>query len=252
MARKQPVDAGIPRARMNATMLHINNLRIDLAGQTILEHISLDLSAGESLALSGASGSGKTTLLRAIAGLTEPQEGCIENHAKRLAYLYQEPRLLPWLRADENIRLVAPDASDARIRQLLAELWLDGKDARKYPHELSGGMQQRIALARALITEPDLLLMDEPFSALDPRLRDELQQRIIRTIEGGTSVVLVTHDAQEAVRLAQHIYCLGGKPATTFAEIRLPDPFSTRNHDWCVAKSAHPALRGIEEAALSD
>ena len=237
---------------MNATMLHIDNLRIDLAGQTILEHISLDLAAGESLALSGASGSGKTTLLRAIAGLTEPQEGCIENHAKRLAYLYQEPRLLPWLRADENIRLVAPDASDARIRQLLAELWLDGKDARKYPHELSGGMQQRIALARALITEPDLLLMDEPFSALDLRLRDELQQRIIRTIEGGTSVVLVTHDAQEAVRLAQHIYCLGGKPATTFAEIHLPDPFSARNHDWCVAKSAHPALRGIEEAALSD
>ena len=74
---------------MNATMLHIDNLRIDLAGQTILEHISLDLAAGESLALSGASGSGKTTLLRAIAGLTEPKEGCIENHAKRLAYLYQ-------------------------------------------------------------------------------------------------------------------------------------------------------------------
>lgn len=113
-------------------------------------------------------------------------------------------------------------------------------------------MQQRIALARALITEPDLLLMDEPFSALDLRLRDELQQRIIRTIEGGTSVVLVTHDAQEAVRLAQHIYCLGGKPATTFAEIRLPDPFHHRDHAWCVAKSAHPALRGIEEAALSD
>lgn len=125
-------------------MLHLDNLRIDLAGQTILEHISLDLAAGESLALSGASGSGKTTLLRAIAGLTEPQEGCIENHAKRLAYLYQEPRLLPWLRADENIRLVAPDASDARIRQLLAELWLDGKDARKYPHELSAGCSSEL------------------------------------------------------------------------------------------------------------
>ena len=228
-------------------MLHIKNLRIDLAGQTIIEHINLDLAAGQSLALSGASGSGKTTLLRAIAGLNEPQEGHIDCQAKRLAYLYQEPRLLPWLRADENIRLVAPDASDERIRQLLADLWLDSKDARKYPHELSGGMQQRIALARALITEPDLLLMDEPFSALDARLRDELQQRIIRTI-----VVLVTHDAQEAVRLAQHIYCLGGKPAGIFAEIPLPDAFSARDHAWCAAKSAHPALRGIEEAALSD
>lgn len=237
---------------MTRPMLHIENLRIDLGGQTILENINLDLAAGQSLALSGASGSGKTTLLRAIAGLAEPQEGCIENRARRLAYLYQEPRLLPWLRADENIRLVAPDASDARIRQLLADLWLDGKDARKYPHELSGGMQQRIALARALITEPDLLLMDEPFSALDARLRDELQQRIIRTIESGTSVVLVTHDAQEAVRLAQHIYCLGGKPAGIFAEIPLPEAFSARDHAWCAAKSAHPALRGIEEAALSD
>ena len=113
-------------------------------------------------------------------------------------------------------------------------------------------MQQRIALARALITEPDLLLMDEPFSALDARLRDELQQRIIRTIESGTSVVLVTHDAQEAVRLAQHIYCLGGKPAGIFAEIPLPEAFSARDHAWCAAKSAHPALRGIEEEALSD
>ena len=224
-------------------MLHIENLRIDLGGQTILENINLDLAAGHSLALSGASGSGKTTLLRAIAGLAEPQEGRIENRARRL---------VPWLRADENIRLVAPDASDARICQLLADLWLDGKDARKYPHELSGGMQQRIALARALITEPDLLLMDEPFSALDARLRDELQQRIIRTIESGTSVVLVTHDAQEAVRLAQHIYCLGGKPAGIFAEIPLPEAFSARDHAWCAAKSAHPALRGIEEAALSD
>ena len=215
-------------------MLHIENLRIDLGGQTILENINLDLAAGHSLALSGASGSGKTTLLRAIAGLAEPQEGRIVCQAKRLAYLYQEPRLLPWLRADENIRLVAPDASDARIRQLLADLWLDSKDA------------------RALITEPDLLLMDEPFSALDARLRDELQQRIIRTIESGTSVVLVTHDAQEAVRLAQHIYCLGGKPAGIFAEIPLPEAFSARDHAWCAAKSAHPALRGIEEAALSD
>ena len=223
-------------------MLHIENLRIDLGGQTILENINLDLAAGHSLALSGASGSGKTTLLRAIAGLAEPQEGRIVCQAKRLAYLYQEPRLLPWLRADENIRLVAPDASDERIRQLLADLWLDSKDARKYPHELS----------RALITEPDLLLMDEPFSALDARLRDELQQRIIRTIESGTSVVLVTHDAQEAVRLAQHIYCLGGKPAGIFAEIPLPEAFSARDHAWCAAKSAHPALRGIEEAALSD
>lgn len=233
-------------------MLHIENLRIDLGGQTILENINLDLAAGHSLALSGASGSGKTTLLRAIAGLAEPQEGRIENHARRLAYLYQEPRLLPWLRADENVRLVAPEADTARIQTLFRELWLDDKDMRKYPHELSGGMQQRVALARALITEPDLLLMDEPFSALDARLRDELQQRVIRLIDAGTAVCLVTHDAQEAVRLARHIYCLRGKPTQCFADIHLSEPYAARDPAWCREKSAHPALRGIEEAALAD
>lgn len=233
-------------------MLTLDNIQIDLGGQTIVENFSLHLAAGECLALSGASGCGKTTILRAIAGLVELEDGSIRCHARRLAYLFQEPRLLPWLRADENVRLVAPEADTARIQMLFRELWLDDKDLRKYPHELSGGMQQRIALARALITEPDLLLMDEPFSALDARLRDELQQRIIRTIKSGTSVVLVTHDAQEAVRLAQHIYCLGGKPAGIFAEIPLPEAFSARDHAWCAAKSAHPALRGIEEAALSD
>ena len=233
-------------------MLTLDNIQIDLGGQTIVENFSLHLAAGECLALSGASGCGKTTILRAIAGLVALEDGSIRCHARRLAYLFQEPRLLPWLRADENVRLVAPEADTARIRTLFRELWLDDKDLRKYPHELSGGMQQRVALARALITDPDLLLMDEPFSALDARLRDELQQRIIRTIESGTSVVLVTHDAQEAVRLAQHIYCLGGKPAGIFAEIPLPDAFSARDHAWCAAKSAHPALRGIEEAALSD
>ena len=230
----------------------LHKLCVRYGADTIIAPLSHTFAAARWHVILGKSGVGKSTLLRAIAGLAEPQEGRIENRARRLAYLYQEPRLLPWLRADENIRLVAPDASDARIRQLLADLWLDSKDARKYPHELSGGMQQRIALARALITEPDLLLMDEPFSALDARLRDELQQRIIRTIESGTSVVLVTHDAQEAVRLAQHIYCLGGKPAGIFAEIPLPEAFSARDHAWCAAKSAHPALRGIEEAALSD
>ena len=233
-------------------MLTLDNIQIDLGGQTIVENFSLHLAAGECLALSGASGCGKTTILRAIAGLVALEDGSIRCHARRLAYLFQEPRLLPWLRADENVRLVAPDTDTARIRTLFRELWLDDKDLRKYPHELSGGMQQRVALARALITEPDLLLMDEPFSALDARLRDELQQRVIRLIDAGTAVCLVTHDAQEAVRLARHIYCLRGKPTQCFADIHLSEPYAARDPAWCREKSAHPALRGIEEAALAD
>lgn len=233
-------------------MLDVDNIQVVLGGQTIVDNFNLHLTAGECVALSGASGCGKTTILRAIAGLVELQEGQIICHAKRLAYLFQEPRLLPWLRADENIRLVAPNIAQPRIHELFQMLWLDTKDTRKYPHELSGGMQQRVALARALITKPDLLLMDEPFSALDARLRAELQQCIIEVITHGTAVCLVTHDAQEAVKLAHHIYCLQGKPTQCFADIHLPDSYDKRHTDWIRHHSEHPALRGIEKAALAN
>ena len=108
-------------------MLTLDNIQIDLGGQTIVENFSLHLAVGECLALSGASGCGKTTILRAIAGLVALEDGSIRCHARRLAYLFQEPRLLPWLRADENVRLVAPEADTARIKTLFRELWLDDK-----------------------------------------------------------------------------------------------------------------------------
>ena len=244
------------------------------SGHTLgLRDISLSVDEGSIHVIMGLSGSGKSTLIRHFNRLIEPTSGeirvdgqnVVELGRRELAHLRQQKMsmvfqrfgLFPHRTVLDNaayglaVQKVPRAQREEKARYWLDQVGLSGFE-HQYPHQLSGGMQQRIALARALITEPDLLLMDEPFSALDPRLRDELQQRIIRTIEGGTSVVLVTHDAQEAVRLAQHIYCLGGKPATTFAEIHLPDPFSARNHDWCVAKSAHPALRGIEEAALAD
>lgn len=230
-------------------LLELQNVAVRLGGRSIIEGVSLTLAPGQCLALSGASGCGKTTLLRAIAGLVEA-DGHIVQRARRFAYLFQEPRLLPWLTARENVRLVRPEAGDETIDELLAALALRPGDGDKYPVELSGGMRQRVALARALIGQPDLLLMDEPFSALDTRLRRELQGRIAGLVDSGLAVVLVSHDAEEVVRLAQRVYCLGGSPATVQQVIDLPSPYADRDLLWLQHHSAHPVLQGIEAAVL--
>ncbi|MDO4435877.1 MAG: ABC transporter ATP-binding protein [Cardiobacteriaceae bacterium] len=233
-------------------LLSLENISIELMGQEIIENFSLKLQAGECVVLSGASGCGKTTILRAIAGLIDITEGSITQEAKRFAYMFQEPRLLPWLSAYENIALINPNLSREAIDEFLKALYLEPRDGDKYPHELSGGMQQRISLARALLTKPDLLLMDEPFSALDARLRATLQQRIMDEVTKGMAVVLVTHDAQEAVRLAHRIYALRDKPSHCFAEIKLTTPYTERDFAWVHQHAQHPALRGIEEAMLRE
>lgn len=230
-------------------LLELQDVAVRLGGRSIIEGVSLTLAPGQCLALSGASGCGKTTLLRAIAGLVEA-DGHIVQRARRFAYLFQEPRLLPWLTARENVRLVRPEASAGAIDELLAALALRPGDGDKYPVELSGGMRQRVALARALIGQPDLLLMDEPFSALDTRLRRELQGRIAGLVDSGLAVVLVSHDAEEVVRLAQRVYCLGGSPATVQQVIDLPTPYADRDLLWLQHHSAHPVLQGIEAAVL--
>lgn len=233
-------------------MLVLDNITVELGGRKIVENFSLKLEKGRCLALSGASGCGKTTILRAVAGLIALNSGTCIVRAKRLAYLFQEPRLLPWQTAGENVALTAPYVCRDRLKTLFHELYLDEKDLDKYPHELSGGMQQRVSLARALITDPDFLLMDEPFSALDARLRHVLQTRIMQAVDDGMSVLLVTHDVQEAVRMAHHIYCLQGKPARCIADISLPQAYSRRHPVWINEQANHEALQGIEHAALHD
>ena len=180
-------------------MLELKNVSLSYGDLRVLRDVSLRLDPGERIAVMGPSGCGKTSLLRVIAGLQSPDSGTVERTAQQLSFVFQEPRLLPWLTAEENVRLVLPDAhQDEDAAAWLSRFGL-GDAADKLPAELSGGMQQLVSLARALVCAPDLLLLDEPFKALDATAK----QNAISAVYGGTdaAIILVTHDAREAEAL---------------------------------------------------
>ena len=180
-------------------MLELKNVSLSYGDLRVLRDVSLRLDPGERIAVMGPSGCGKTSLLRMIAGLQSPDSGTVERTAQQLSFVFQEPRLLPWLTAEENVRLVLPDAHQSED----AAAWLShfglSDAAGKLPAELSGGMQQLVSLARALVCAPDLLLLDEPFKALDAAAK----QNAIAAGSDGTdaAIILVTHDAREAEAL---------------------------------------------------
>ena len=173
-------------------------------GETkVLGDVSLTLKPGQRKALMGPSGVGKTTLLRIALGLLKPTAGSVENRFRKTAAVFQEPRLLPWRTAAENVNLVLGDdrGTMAQARCCLERLNLaDAVD--KYPRELSGGMQQRVAIARALAVEADLLVLDEPFKAMDEELRNQVIAQVART---NAAILLVTHEEEEAQALGCEI-----------------------------------------------
>ena len=180
-------------------MLELKNVSLSHGDLRVLCDVSLRLDPGERIAVMGPSGCGKTSLLRVIAGLQSLDSGTVERTAQRLAFVFQEPRLLPWLTAEENVRIVLPDTH----QNYSSAAWLSrfglSDAADKLPAELSGGMQQLVSLARALVCAPDLLLLDEPFKALDAAAK----QNAIAAVSNGTdaAIILVTHDANEAEAL---------------------------------------------------
>jgi len=189
-----------------------------------LDGIDIEVSRGEFLCVVGASGCGKSTLLSLIAGLDKPSFGTVTVSGGRPALMFQEAALLPWLDVAGNVSLpmklqrVPRAERDARVAELLRLVHLDGF-AGKRPHELSGGMRQRVALARALAQRSPVLLMDEPFAALDAITRDVLHEDITRIhAETGTTVVFVTHNVREAVRLADRIVMLSSRPGRVASE----------------------------------
>lgn len=180
-------------------MLKLSHITHSFADQPVLTDVSLTLLPGQRLALMGPSGVGKTTLLRIAMGLLSPASGTVENTFRKPAAVFQEPRLLPWRTALENVNLVLGDAPGTmeQARQALERLGL-GQAADKYPRELSGGMQQRAALARAMAFGGDLLILDEPFKAMDEALRFQV---IAQTAQTTAAILLVTHEEAEAAAL---------------------------------------------------
>lgn len=183
-----------------------------------LDRISLEVKQGEFCCLVGASGCGKTTLLNLIAGIDRPHNGSIDVTG-RPALLFQDAALFPWLSARQNIELAlrlrgtAKAERKHRATKLLGIVHLEDFGDR-LPHELSGGMRQRVALARALAQEANILLMDEPFGALDAITRDLLHDELERIwLETGTTAIFVTHNVREAVRLGDRVLVLSSRPA---------------------------------------
>lgn len=217
------------------------------ARHTVLRSCSLDVRPGEFLVLFGASGVGKSTLLRAIAGLHTPAHGTVSfpshrgSDPMRLGFVFQEDRLFPWRRVCHNVELgmeslgLSRSERKARALELLETVGL-AHTAQRWPRQLSGGQRQRVGIARALAVEPEVLLMDEPFSSLDYVVRTGLHDEVLRLWRArGVPVVFVTHDVEEALRLADRIVVLGGgNPARIFTEIEitLPRPRHVANADF--------------------
>ncbi|MEX0819531.1 MAG: ABC transporter ATP-binding protein [Pirellulaceae bacterium] len=205
----------------------------------VLEAISLTVRRGELVSVLGPSGCGKSTLLRLVAGLAAPTSGEVSigglsAQAYRRQYhgvslVFQEPRLLPWRNVSRNIGLplelsrVERAEQRALIESSLELIGLRAEDAAKYPRMLSGGMRMRVALARALVTQPSVLLLDEPFAALDDLLRQQLNEELLRVWgERGPTTIFVTHNIAEAIFLSQRVIVLASHPGRVKAAIDVP------------------------------
>jgi NitT/TauT family transport system ATP-binding protein len=193
-----------------------------------LDKVSLTVADGEFVCIIGASGCGKSTLLSLVAGLDQPTSGKINTGSRKVGLMFQEPALFPWLTAARNVELalrargVPREARREMTAELLATVRLGGFGDKR-PHELSGGMRQRVAMARALAQDADVLLMDEPFGALDAMTRDLLHDELERICSERTLTVLfVTHNVREAARLGDRVIVLSSRPGRVIEEYLVP------------------------------
>ncbi|WP_420749766.1 ABC transporter ATP-binding protein [Rhodococcus sp. O3] len=220
-------------------------------GRAVLQGIDLEIRAGEFVALLGRSGSGKSTLLRALAELDHgvPGSGTIDVPKKR-AVVFQDSRLLPWARVLDNV-ILGLDGSDAaeRGRKALAEVGLAGRET-AWPNELSGGEQQRVSLARSLVREPELLLADEPFGALDALTKIKMHGLLQELCaKHQPAVLLVTHDVDEAIALADRIIVLDHGRLAVELTIDLPHPRASRVVETAEYRRILLEALGVEVAA---
>lgn len=222
----------------------------------VLDDVTLDIEPGEFVALLGPSGCGKSTLLRLLAGLEAPSEGKLGADKVRIVgpdpsrlLVFQDPTLYPWRSVRGNVALgleaqgVDPQEAAARTDRTLRLVGLEGFE-QALPSELSGGMAQRAALARVLVNDPRLLLLDEPFGKLDSLTRMTLQTEILRLWrDAGFTVLLVTHDVEEALLLAQRIVVFSPRPARIVREVAVEEPYPRRRDN--------PALQSLRRDILA-
>lgn len=219
--------------------LQAKNLHHKYGPTEILRDINFTLEKGKVISVVGPSGGGKTTLLHLCGGLLDITNGEVFNHFTTQAFAFQDARLLPWLTAIDNIAfgLKAQGIKKAQRRALAEKmakrLGLEELDFAKFPKDLSGGMRQRVSFARALVIEPQILFLDEPFSALDIGLKKELQQLLIEWItEKQLSVFFITHDLSEAIQLSDEILVLGADPGRIVKRFELNTPHSERRDEF--------------------
>ncbi|MCC7483704.1 MAG: ABC transporter ATP-binding protein [Burkholderiales bacterium] len=250
------------------------NLHRERKRLTALRNIDLTVKRGEFVVLVGPSGCGKTTFINAVAGLVEPWEGTIEANGRPVtgpgpdrAMVFQDYALMPWRTVESNVRMpfefqrlgLTREEMDARVRRYIELVDLGGFE-KSYPYELSGGMKQRVGIARALVCEPDILLADEPFAAIDAMTREAMQGELERFVaKTGQTVVFITHSIDEAVTLADRVAVISYRPGQIkeIVEVNLPRPRfgydvktlaeygELRDHIWRLVKDeAFQASRG--------
>jgi sulfonate transport system ATP-binding protein len=222
--------------------------------QHVLDRIAFTVAAGAFVSIVGPSGCGKTTLLRCVAGLDTDYRGSIRISGRPIhgpgldrGVVFQEPRLLPWMTVEQNVAFACEGRADqTRVRELLALVSLE-KARRRWPKQLSGGMSQRVALARAMVNLPELLLLDEPFGALDNFTRARMQAELYRIVQQkGVTALLVTHDIDEALILSDQILVMAANPGR-IARMVPVDLVRPRNRN----DTGFITLRGEIEAVLS-
>lgn len=230
------------------TLVSFQHVRKTWQQVTALQNFSLDIAAGELVVLVGSSGCGKSTLLRMLVGLEETTQGeirisgkLVSGVGKERGIVFQEPRLFPWLSVIDNVMLGLADeklsrtAKRQRAREMLARVQLTEFES-ALPAQLSGGMAQRVAIARGLVARPQILMLDEPFGALDALTRHTLQQALLQIHRSeGTTTLLVTHDVEEAVALADRVVVLSPRPGRIREVVSLTLPHPRQRDDAAFA-----------------
>jgi NitT/TauT family transport system ATP-binding protein len=225
--------------------LTLNGLSHRFGYEYVLEDISFEAARGESVSIIGPSGGGKSTLLRLCAGLEDVQEGAVLNTFKSKSVAFQDARLLPWKNVLDNVILgtlackIDKKTAEKTAKEMILKFGLKENDFIKYPKDLSGGMLQRVSLARALISNPSLLFLDEPFSALDIGSKKELMGLLLRWLEENNSALFfITHDINEAINLSDRILLLKAEPGKIIKEFIVSKQRGKRDDKFIMSESA--------------